>query len=243
MQTVICMKWGDRYDREYVNRLYSMVQRNTNRESRFICFSDDSKGYLPGIELFPLPEIEIPEFIRWKPWRKVSLWKSDLIDLSGNVLFLDLDVVVTGSIDDFFDYQPACTFCVIENWTQTGARIGNTSVYRFTVGAHSYLYDHLVDNTDDVLSRYPNSQTYISREINEMVFWPREWCLGFKSSILPKWPMNFFIRPSLPPDVKIVAFPGKPDPAEARDGIWPAKWYKKIYKHVRPTPWIEEHWR
>ena len=29
---------------------------------------------------------------------------------------------------------------------------------------------------------------------------------------------------------------------EARDGRWPAPWYKKIYKAVKPTPWIGEHW-
>ncbi len=28
-QTVICMKWGTRYGPDYVNRLYSMVMRNT----------------------------------------------------------------------------------------------------------------------------------------------------------------------------------------------------------------------
>ena len=39
------------------------------------------------------------------------------------------------------------------------------------------------------------------------------------------------------------AFTGKPDPHEAGVGQWPARWYKKLYKHVRPVPWIQEHWR
>ena len=37
---------------------------------------------------------------------------------------------------------------------------------------------------------------------------------------------------------------GKPDPDEAVIGQWPVKaWWKKAYKHVRPTRWIDENWR
>ena len=35
-QTVICMKWGTRYGPDYVNRLYSMVQRHTKRQTRLV---------------------------------------------------------------------------------------------------------------------------------------------------------------------------------------------------------------
>ena len=40
-QTVICLKWGTRYGPEYVNRLYSMVKRHTERDLRFICITDE----------------------------------------------------------------------------------------------------------------------------------------------------------------------------------------------------------
>ena len=73
----------------------------------------------------------------------------------------DLDVVITGLIDDLFDYEPDATFCVIENWTQRRHRIGNTSVYRFRVGAHSYLCDAFEARADDVLRTYANEQTYV----------------------------------------------------------------------------------
>jgi hypothetical protein len=41
----------------------------------------------------------------------------------------------------------------------------------------------------------------------------------------------------------VVAFPGNPNPPDAAAGIWPAKWYKKFYKHIRPARWVSEHWR
>jgi len=242
-QTVISMRWGDRYGPDYVNRLYSMVKRNTTRPLRFVCFTDDDTGYDAGVEAKPLPPITLPERVRWKPWRKISLWQNTLDDLDGDILFFDVDLILTGSIDAFFDHKPEESFCVIRNWTQPDKVIGNTSAYRFRVGSHAYLYDRLMTAPEDVLASYRNSQTFISSEIKSMAFWPEDWCVSFKHSLLPKWPLNFFKTPHLPENTRVVAFTGKPDPDEARDGRWPAKWYKKTYKHVRPTPWIAEHWR
>lgn len=242
MQTIVCMKWGTRYGSEFVNRLYSTIQRQTNRPTRLVCFTDDGSGIDPNVQIEPIPDINLPKDMINLPWRKIVLWKADLADLSGDVLFLDLDLVVTGNLDAFFDFEPG-RYCVIENWTQPGQKIGNTSAYRFPVGKHSYLFDRLQEDPHGVTSRHRISQVYISREIDDMVFWPDKWCVSFKHSLLPKWPLRFFVTPKLPAQTRIVAFTGKPDQDEAAAGKWPSKWYKKTYKYVRPTPWISENWK
>jgi len=176
------------------------------------------------------------------PWRKLVLWKDKIADLSGDVLFLDLDLVVTSSLDLMFDYEPG-RFCVIENWTQMGKGIGNTSCFRWPIGKYSYIFDKLETEQERILSTYRIEQVYISREIEDMAFWPPLWCASFKHTLLPKWPMNFFKVPDLPADTKIVAFTGKPDQDEALVGKWPVtSAWKKLYKHVRPTTWIADHW-
>jgi hypothetical protein len=243
MQTIICMKWGTLYGVEYVNRLYNMAKRNTDRPLRFVCFTDDPAGMDSGVEALPLPSMELPERARWDGWRKLSVWQPELSGITGDVLYLDIDLVLTGSIDAFFDFEPERSFCVIENWTQVGQKIGNTSVFRFRVGAHPYIFHRFEDDPEPYLGKYRIEQIYISREISEMVFWPTEWCASFKHTLLPRWPLNFIKAPPLPADTRVVAFTGRPNPDESRDGIWPAAWYKKTYKHVRPTPWIAEHWR
>jgi hypothetical protein len=242
-QTVICIKWGSRYGADYVNRLQSMIDRHSNRDTRLVCFTDDADGIDPKVEIRPLPEINIPNRVAWLPWRKVSLWQAPLSDLSGDILFLDLDVVVTGNIDAFFDYKPG-HYCVAENWTQPGQRIGNTSCYRFPVGKHTYLFDDFNRDPEAILAKYRVSQQYISGEIRDMHFWPADWCLSFKHSLIPAWPLNFFYTPALPETARVIAFTGKPDPDDAVVGQWPvtSPW-KRLYKHVRPTPWIDEHWR
>jgi hypothetical protein len=236
------MKWGTAYGAEYANILYSMVSRNTQRPMRFVCFTDDASGLKREIEALPLPPIELPPRYKWTPWRKLSLWQRDLGALSGDVLFLDLDVVVTGSIDPFFDFRPDVAFCVAENWTQPGKGIGNTSVFRMRVGAHPEVFDALAKDPAGTIRDYPNEQTFASR-LAAPVFWPAEWCRSFKHEILPRWPANFLRSAELPHNAHVVCFMGHPKPDEARDGLWPAPWYARTYKHVRPTGWVAEHWR
>jgi len=242
MQTVICMKWGTRYGADFVNRLYAAIQRNTERETQLVCLTDDSTGVDENVRCEAIPDINLPEDLVVTPWRKLVLWKESIAGLSGDVLFLDLDLVITGSLDPLFDFEKG-RFCVIENWTQMGQGIGNTSCFRWPVGKYSHIFDKLTTERERILSTYRIEQVYISREIEDMVFWPRLWCASFKHTLLPKWPLNFFKTPPLPPETKIVAFTGKPDQDEAARGEWPVKaGWKKLYKHVRPTPWISEHW-
>lgn len=242
MQTVICMKWGTRYGADFVNRLYSAIQRNTARETQLICLTDDPSGIIEPVRCEPIPDINLPDDLVVTPWRKLVLWKDKLAGLEGDVLFLDLDLVITGNLDELFDYEPG-RFCVIENWTQIGKGIGNTSCFRWNIGSQKHIFDKLETEQARILSTYRIEQVYISREVDDMVFWPRLWCASFKHTLLPKWPLNFFQTPRLPPETKIVAFTGKPDQDEAVDGKWPVKSaWKKLYKHVRPTPWITKHW-
>jgi hypothetical protein len=243
-QTVICIKWGTRYGASYVNNLASMIRRNTKRPTRLICFTEDPAGIDPTVGIAPLPTFpNIPERVQWTGWRKLSLWQYPLADLQGDVLFFDLDVVITGNIDGFFDFEPG-RYAVAENWSEMNQNIGNTTVYRFPAGKMTAIYEDFNREPEKFLTKYRNEQKYISGEAADMVFWPAEWTVSFKHNLIPRWPLNFFLTPKLPPETKLVAFTGKPDPDDARDGKWPvtAAW-KKLYKHVRPVPWIGEHWR
>jgi len=95
--------------------------------------TDDETGVDPAVKCYPIPDIDLPSDLINTPWRKLTLWKSPLADLSGDVLFLDLDLVITGSLDEMVDFEPG-RYCVIENWTQMGQGNGNTSAFRFPSG-------------------------------------------------------------------------------------------------------------
>jgi hypothetical protein len=239
----VCMKWGTLYGADYVNRLHAMVRRRCGGEIRFVCLTDDSEGIDSRVECHPCPEVAIPDPYRNRGWRKLSLFAAHLDGMQGDWLYLDLDVVIVGDLDPFFAYEPQRAFVVMQNWTQPGKGIGNTSVYRFRIGENTYLLEDLETESARILSRYRNSQTYVSRHVHDLHFWPDEWCVLFKTHCVPPWPQRFWRRPGLPPTARVVAFPGVPNPHQAAIGEWPAKAYKKVYKSIRPARWVLEHWR
>ncbi|NBC97227.1 MAG: hypothetical protein GVY27_12845 [Deinococcus-Thermus bacterium] len=240
MTTVVCVKWGTAYGPNYVNRLKGMVARQLARPHRFVCLTDDGAGLRDDVEVLPLPEVPTPKHKPWSPWRKLALFQRQLHDLTGTCLFLDLDVVIVDRLDPFFEHEPG-RLCIIENWTQAGRGIGNSSVFRFEVGAHPEIYDNFVAEPDRLAEQYDNEQTYFTLELGDAIrFWPEAWCKSFKRHCLPKRPWNLVKTPTVPEGCRIVVFHGHPKPDEAAAGRWPEP---NPLKHVRPTPWIQEHWR
>ena len=57
---ILCMKWGDKYGSDYVNKLYSMVHRHLHKDFRFICLTDNAIGLRKEIETKPIPEMKLP---------------------------------------------------------------------------------------------------------------------------------------------------------------------------------------
>jgi hypothetical protein len=86
---VVCLKWGDRYPAEYVNRLYRMVNRHLSKPFKFYCLTESKEGLLPAIHQLPL---ETSDLIGW--WYKLSLFKKDFYGLEGDILYFDLDLVI-----------------------------------------------------------------------------------------------------------------------------------------------------
>lgn len=243
---VVCMKWGTLYGPEYANRLYAMVARNLSRPFRFVCFTDDASGLRPEIEAMPLPPIDIDPPYEKTPWKKLALYNATLGDLKGSALFLDLDVLITGPLDKFFDYPG--DYCVIRNWTQPKTINGNTSVFRFTIGAHTDLLDLFHSRpTQYWVDTRRIEQTFLSEELHRegrLTYWPAGWCVSFKVHCLPggwKFPrilLNWVLPSHLPPGPSVCVFHGRPNPDEALVGCWPGGWYKRL----RPATWIADYW-
>jgi hypothetical protein len=64
-----------------------------------------------------------------------------------------------------------------------------------------------------------------------------------KVQCVPPMPLRWWKTPAIPAGARVVAFPGVPNPHEAVRGQWPAKWYKRFYKTIRPATWISDYWR
>lgn len=235
---IICMKWGKKYGPEYVNKLHGMISRNLTVPFILTCFTDDNSGVNPEIIIKPLPSLDLPKDTPERGWNKLSTLQENLGGLSGDVLFLDLDVVIVSNIDDLFTY-PA-SFAIIKDTKLKRSVTGNSSVYRFKIGEHSDILENFQNDFELVKKEHRNEQAYLSAEVykkKKLSYWPAEWCPSFKYHCIKPWPFSYFMTPVIPLNSKIIIFHGHPEPHEAITGIT-HKWYRP----VRPTPWVEEYW-
>ena len=117
MQTVACMRWGTLFPPDYVNRLYRGAMRNVMRARRAFSLSPTiPAAWRRASNSRPIPPIRLPATgLGGSPWRKLALWSRD-IGVAGDMLFLDLDVVVVGALDAFFDFLKPGKLAIIRDW-------------------------------------------------------------------------------------------------------------------------------
>ena len=141
MKNVVCIKWGEKFGVEYVNKLYNAVQRNLSLKHRFICLTDDAEGIVAGVETFDIPRADLKIC-----WNKLALFDRGIHNIEGQILFLDLDVVIVKPIDDLFLFQPESKFVSIKEWVSVDYALPdmtpfNASAMRFDVGAYPFIVE------------------------------------------------------------------------------------------------------
>lgn len=238
-RNVICMKWGSKYGPEYVNRLYAMVRRHLTGEFRMVCLTDDDGGIRPEVQCFPIPALDLPAGSPERGWTKLVTFKKDLCGLTGTALFLDVDVVIVGDLDSFFD-EPG-EFLIIHDYKRPWRITGNSSVYRFELGAHPEVLTYFRNHVEEVQARFRNEQAYLSDVIHrsgKLKYWPSTWCPSFKYHGIPAWPSNYWKAPFIPEDARIVIFHGECNPPDALVGK-----RNRRFRHILPAHWVAQHWR
>jgi hypothetical protein len=247
---VICMKWGDRYGPEWVNRLYGMVARNTTWNVRFVCFTDDATGIRPEVECQPLPEVRFDPKMG-KYWPKLGMMQAGLGGLQGLTLFLDLDIVLIDSIDELLTHPGR--FLIIREWKDPELGFGNSSVVRYVIGAEANVLDRFYATPPEVILRdYDNKeQNFLTKAVDEVAFWPEAWCVPFPLACLPaNRVLRFFSTPVKPKGGKILVFYGSITPESAMRGehqrskrVRKGFAWRPTRRRFRPAPWIAELWR
>jgi hypothetical protein len=238
-RVILCMKWGVKYGPEYVNRLYAMVRRHLRGEFRFVCLTDRVDGIRSEVTCFPIPDLKLPEGLPERGWKKLTTFEADLHGLTGTALFLDLDVVVTESIDGFFE-QPG-EFLIIHDWKRPWRVTGNSSVYRFRLGAHADVLEQFRATQASAREAFRNEQAFLSDVLHKqgkLSYWPSAWCCSYKYHCIPRWPTNYWREPAIPAGTRIVIFHGEVNPPDALEGR-----RNRALRYVRRAPWIAEHWR
>jgi hypothetical protein len=265
LKQVICINWGTKYGPRFINRLYAMVQRNITPPFTFTCFTDNRAGIRSEVLCEDLPPIDVEmPVVKKGIWPKSRLWGPRLGNLSGPVLFMDLDLVVVGSLDSFFTVGDPNDVILAPNPVRPLERLGQTSVFRFPVGKLVPMQERFRANPQQVAEHYVYEQRFVTREAPGGVsFFPNPWVRHFRYHCVPPFPLNYFIPPRLPKDARIVIFPGGILPEHVMAGGWrgsagvsPLQHIKSVFTrqrkrgtfgylrhYVRPADWVGEHWR
>jgi hypothetical protein len=263
---IICINWGDKYGPRYINRLYGMVARNCAPPFSFYCFTDKADGIRPEVKVRALPPIRVPMPTDSRGiWPKSRLWGSQLAELSGPVLYMDLDLLILKSIDPFFSYGNEGDVILARNLNTPFERLGQTSLFRFPVGSLLPLQEKFERDPQGIADKYEFEQRFVTREAPHGVkFFPLLWVGHFKLMCIPPFPFNYLFPPRKPRLPKVLIFPGGLNQDLASQGRWSSDYsywgpwghMKKTFspnrpglsklefiRHfLRPSNWIREVW-
>ncbi|MCR5839067.1 MAG: hypothetical protein K6G94_05475 [Kiritimatiellae bacterium] len=249
---ILCLKWGQYYGPEYVNRLYAGVRRFLTRPFRFVCVTDDPTGLVEGVEAVPFPGAPPGWKGGWPSiFIKLCVFRDGFAGLSGPTLFLDIDQIIMGPLDRFFDYRPG-EFCIIHNWIELRKNlfrkrpaIGNSSCFRFEAGQMNHVYERFLAEQDRArdVRQFRTEQAFMTHAvgIENVSWWPENWVKSFKRACAWPFPLNLLFRPRVAKDTSILCFHGHPSPLEAIAGYKGKRHHPE--QRTLPAPWVGSLWR
>ena len=112
---ILTLKIGTKYSTDYVNKLYGSIKRNTTKDFKLYCYTEDVTDLHPDIIIVPLDN---PDQFKLQ-WHKVKFHKINFADIptGEKCLILDIDWIITSCMDDILGYNlPERTFGCFERW-------------------------------------------------------------------------------------------------------------------------------
>jgi hypothetical protein len=227
-KVVICMKWGTLYSGSYVNILFNACRANITGDFTFVCLTDDPTGLDPKIVHHPIPDLNL-EPSHWKKggWAKLAVFAKEFFGLKGRALFIDLDTVITRSLDEFFTYRDDCMVVIDTGptWgiqTKDDGPLAGTGIFAFDLGAYPEILDNFMARRDDIVKETRIEQIYVQSMVPKMAFWPKNWVLSFKYHLRRPALIGLLLSPRAPTDdERVIAFHGEPRPIDlVQGGLW-----------------------
>lgn len=228
MVTILCVRFGKKYGKEYVERLRNMVARHCTVPYEFVCLTDDDRP-IDGVRLIVQPNAGYQR--GW--WHKVHMFNPDL-DVSERVLYFDLDTVIIENIDKLFDYTTE--FVGIRDFNRQfhpNWNILNSSIMTWLHQSESDIWEKFAANPQ-AAQTLAGDQDWIYRVAKDrIIYYPRDWVMSYKWEIRSKEELVFIngVRkfketknPEIPKDCSVLVFHGDPKPEDVTDPIVVDNW-------------------
>ena len=216
--TIVCIKWGNKYDDSYVEKLKEQCENNCSVPFDFYCLTDNpTKDYHVKLPIYLDDHYDEERGFFWA-WRKIYMF-SELVD-GEQFLFLDLDVIIHQDLKYFFEL-PMNKPWIVRGWWNDDETVKrnyskhkstplNSSVIRWDRGQMTSVLQHVKDKAEVIFFTYPSLDNYFAHH------WYNPWedegdLQGFPKGDIYSWykgniyPEDMEIN-KLRPDHKICLF-------------------------------------
>ncbi len=220
-----CWDGRDYYPPDYVNRLHNMCRRHTSRPFDFVLFAGpDAEARRHEIH----PDIKIVQTGLPYWWSGMNAFRADAPGVeTDTLLYLDLDQVIIGSLDDILDlpYDLACMKDLPSGrCPKNKERNVNVSVTLIRNGAAAFVWDaYQAAGQPTWNPLHPPPRAPLRMAAQEIIdahggaeIIPEAWVCSYKYQVR---------KYGLPEDCRVVSFHGRPKPHEVADQF------------------VKEHWR
>ena len=225
MLHITCWLWSQngyrkRFTAQHVNTLRNMVRRHLSLPHEFVCITDTPKGIDPAIRILRLPEVPAVTWPASRPncFRRLWAFSDAARHLIGErIVCMDLDCVVTGSLDPLFDRPDPFVI-----WKDAMHRNQyNGGFWLLTTGARRQVWDRFRGQASlrELRAKQGSDQAWISAVLGdrEPTWTAKDGVYSFRKEVRP--------AAGLPEGARVVFFHGKPDPWETS------------------LDWVREHYR
>ena len=162
----VCLKWGQKYSADYVNKLASMIRRWGNPHTPIYCYTDDPTGIDQSIHILPIePECD---YEKW--WFKIPLLNHPTLKQFDTKILFDLDVVIHGDIERLFERASDNLTICMAYWKdpsilkdiQERNTMYNSSVMIWKDA--SYIYEYFIQDPEKYMAVYKGVDRFLWHE-------------------------------------------------------------------------------
>jgi len=232
LNQIICVHAGNFYSNEYVEKLFNSCKRNISQPFEFVVLSDRTE-YNINESNFKIVKLYPYNFVGHRTlwWYKMQAFRPDIVQDEQNLL-LDIDQVIVGDLDKFFNYAND-KFVIIQDfnrhWNINYSK-SNSSVIKFTKDIADVVYSKWIKHPEVYAKQYRGDQDWFDDEISDKAIWPFEWIKSWKWEVYRggqiKVNSNKYFKDTteINSTCSILSFHGKPKPDEVHEEIIISNW-------------------
>jgi hypothetical protein len=226
---VLCVRYGKKYNKSYVERLRNMVKKYLTLPYEFVCLTDDPEP-ISGVRLIYQPASSYTKL--W--WHKVHMFDPTL-PIKGRILYFDLDVIICNNINKLVENLKS-EFMGIRDFNRKfhpNWKYLNSSVMSWNHGEQFEIWNKFRKDVKTATKLHGDQDWIFQCARSSIKFWPIEWILSYKWEIRSKDDLILkngvrsfrdVAKVKVPQDCSVVVFHGDPKPEDIKDPFVVDNW-------------------